>query len=77
MLTVCSACLRQREPPPEVIKKIHQDITEIIQRPEVKRALEARSLDAQGKDGSEFQAIITRDTVKWRRVITTANIKDE
>ena len=62
---------------PEVIKKIHQDITEIIQRPEVKRALEARSLDAQGKDGSEFQAIITRDTVKWRRVITTANIKDE
>lgn len=61
----------------EVIKKIHEDITEIIKRPDVKPALEARSLDVQGKNGSEFQAIINRDTVKWRKVITTANIKDE
>ena len=51
---------------PEVIKKIHDDITEIIQRTRGKRALEARSLDAQGKGRSEFQTIITRDTVKWR-----------
>ena len=61
----------------DIIKKIHEDITEITARPDVKRALEARSLDVQGKSGSEFQAIISRDTVKWRKVITTANIKDE
>lgn len=61
----------------DVIKIIHEDITEIANRPEVKRALEARSLDAQGKSGAEFQAIISRDTAKWKKVITTANIKDE
>jgi tripartite-type tricarboxylate transporter receptor subunit TctC len=61
----------------DVIKKIHEDITENTQRPDVKRALEARSLDVQGKTGSEFQAIINRDIVKGRKVITTANIKDE
>ena len=60
-----------------IIKKVHEDVTEIIARPDVKRALEARSLDVQGKSGSEFQAIISRDTVKWRKVITTANVKDE
>jgi tripartite-type tricarboxylate transporter receptor subunit TctC len=62
---------------PAVVHKIHEDITEITTRPDVKRALEGRSLDAQGKTGPEFQAIISRDTVKWRRVITLANIKDE
>jgi len=33
----------------DIIKKIHEDITKIIARPEVKRALETRSLDVQGK----------------------------
>ena len=61
----------------EIIKKIHEDITDIAKRPDVKRALEARSLDVQGKNGREFQEIISRDTVKWKKVITTANIKDE
>lgn len=62
---------------PEIIKKIHEDFTEIVRRPDVKRALEARSLDVQGKDASEFQKIIERDTAKWQKVITTAKIKDE
>ena len=62
---------------PEIIKKIHEDFTEIVRRLDVKRALEARSLDVQGKDASEFQKIIERDTAKWQKVITTAKIKDE
>jgi tripartite-type tricarboxylate transporter receptor subunit TctC len=62
---------------PEIIKKIHEDFTEIVRRPDVKRALEARSLDVQGKDASEFQKIIERDTAKWQKVITTAKIKDD
>ena len=61
----------------DIIRKIHEDITEMAKRPDVKRALEARSLDVQGKSGPEFQEIISRDTVKWKKVITTANIKDE
>ena len=62
---------------PEIIKKIHEDFTEIVRRLDVKRALEARSLDVQGKDASEFQKIIERDTAKWQKVITTAKIKDD
>ncbi len=61
----------------DIVRKIHEDITEIARRPDVKRALEARSLDVQGKSGAEFQDIISRDTVKWKKVITTANVKDE
>src|SRR3954470_9698870 len=33
----------------DIIRQIHEDITEVAKRPEVKRALEARSLDVQGK----------------------------
>ena len=38
----------------DFIRKIHEDITEMAKRSDVKRALEARSLDVQGKSGPEF-----------------------
>jgi tripartite-type tricarboxylate transporter receptor subunit TctC len=63
--------------PPEITKKIHEDLTAITMRPDVKQALATRSFDVQGKSGSEFRTIIERDSVKWRKVITTANIRDE
>jgi tripartite-type tricarboxylate transporter receptor subunit TctC len=61
---------------PDVIKKVHEDITEIIMRPDIKSLLAARSFDAKGLDRVEFQKIIDRDTVKWRKVIATANVRE-
>jgi tripartite-type tricarboxylate transporter receptor subunit TctC len=63
--------------PSETIKKIADDVAEIIMRPEVKATLADRGFEVQGKSGVEFQAIIDRDTIKWQKVITTARIKEE
>jgi hypothetical protein len=45
-------------------------------RPDIKSLLAARSFDAKGLDRVEFQKIIDRDTVKWRKVIATANVRE-
>jgi tripartite-type tricarboxylate transporter receptor subunit TctC len=61
----------------ETVKKIAEDVAEIIMRPQVKAALADRGFEVQGKSGVEFQTIIDRDTVKWRKVIETAKIREE
>jgi tripartite-type tricarboxylate transporter receptor subunit TctC len=63
--------------PADRIKKIHEDVTEVIMRPEVKAMLATRSFEVQGKNAAEFQKIIDKETVKWREVITTAKIREE
>jgi tripartite-type tricarboxylate transporter receptor subunit TctC len=61
----------------ETVKKIADDVAEIIMRPDVKATLADRGFEVQGKSGAEFQAIIDRDTIKWRKVIETAKIREE
>ena len=61
----------------EAVKKIADDVAEIIMRPDVKAALADRGFEVQGKSGAEFQSIIDRDTIKWRKVIETAKIREE
>ena len=63
--------------PARTINAIYDDLTEVITRPDIKALLEARSFDVEARNAAEFQKIIGRDTVKWQKVITTANIKDE
>lgn len=63
--------------PADAIKKIGEDVAEIMRRPEIKEQIAARGFDVQGKNGTEFQAIIDRETVKWQQVITTAKLRDK
>jgi tripartite-type tricarboxylate transporter receptor subunit TctC len=61
--------------PSEIMSKLHNDIVDLLKRPEVKQALDKNFFEVQGKDGDEFQKIIREETEKWRRVITEAKIK--
>jgi tripartite-type tricarboxylate transporter receptor subunit TctC len=63
--------------PSDTIKRINDDLSEILMRLDVKSLLSARGFDVQGKSGAEFQQIIDRDTIKWRKIINAANIKEE
>jgi tripartite-type tricarboxylate transporter receptor subunit TctC len=62
---------------PDTIRKIGEDVAEIIMRPEIKEQLAARGFDTQGKNAAEFQAIIDRDTAKWQQIITTAKLREK
>jgi tripartite-type tricarboxylate transporter receptor subunit TctC len=63
--------------PADTIRKIHDDLTEIAMRPDIKALLAARSFEVEGKTGAEFQKIIDRDTAKWQQVITAAKLREK
>jgi tripartite-type tricarboxylate transporter receptor subunit TctC len=62
--------------PPEIIKKINQDVTKVISDP----AFARQYLDAQGLEPitgtpEEFAAFIRAEKKKWGKVVRDANIK--
>ena len=63
--------------PREIRDKIATDVAEILARPDVKKALEARSfvVDSFGPDA--FDKFIVSETVKWDSVIKRAGIKGD
>ncbi len=63
--------------PQAIREKIHADIAEVLKRPELRKAAEARSFQLLGSNAEEFQRMITEETGKWRRVIEEAKIKIE
>ena len=63
--------------PADVREKIRADVAEILARPDVKKALEAKSFAVDNLGPVEFAKIIAEDTAKWRQVIKEANIQGQ
>jgi tripartite-type tricarboxylate transporter receptor subunit TctC len=63
--------------PTEIRDKIHGDIVQLLQRADVKQALDQNYFESQGKNAAEFRKVIEDEGKKWRQVITAANIKIE
>jgi tripartite-type tricarboxylate transporter receptor subunit TctC len=63
--------------PDAVRSKIYTDVAEVLRRPDLKKAAEARSFQLYAGNGEEFHRLIAEETSKWRRVIADAKIKIE
>jgi tripartite-type tricarboxylate transporter receptor subunit TctC len=63
--------------PLDIRDKIHRDIVGLLQRDDIKQALDKNFFELQGKNAEEFRDIIRSETEKWRRVIADAKIKIE
>ena len=66
-----------RGTPPNVIARLHAEFTKALAAPEVKERLATQSADIVATGSAEFDAMIKRDTARWREVVKTANIKIE
>lgn len=61
--------------PREIRDKIAADVAEVLSRPDVKKALEARSFVVTSLGPDAFDKYIASELVKWDAVIKRANIK--
>jgi tripartite-type tricarboxylate transporter receptor subunit TctC len=61
--------------PREIRAKIHADVSEVLRREDVKKALAARAFVVDNLSPAEFEKFIANEDVKWRKVITEAKIK--
>jgi tripartite-type tricarboxylate transporter receptor subunit TctC len=63
--------------PPEVVRKLHDDIVRAVQLPEVKKALESASIDIIANTPEEFARYIESETAKWAQVVRASGAKVE
>src|ERR1041384_6054293 len=63
--------------PREIRDKVATDVGEVLARPEIKKALEARSFVVTSFGPDAFDKYIGSETVKWEAVVKRAGIKGE
>jgi len=60
--------------PAPILKKLHDEITQVLAEPSVKEKLRAQYMDAVGNTSAEFRALLASDRARWTPVIQMHNI---
>jgi tripartite-type tricarboxylate transporter receptor subunit TctC len=63
--------------PPEVVRKLHDDIVRVVRQPEAKKALETATIDIVANTPEEFAAYIKSEVAKWAQVVKASGAKVE
>lgn len=60
--------------PPEIVKKLHEDIQRVMAMPEVRKALNDKGAEPGNLSPSDFSQFIKQEQEKWAKLIKDANI---
>jgi len=60
--------------PPDIIRKLQQEIARQLESPEIRDRLTAIGADPVGSTSEEFAALLKAETEKWARVVRGANL---
>ena len=63
--------------PPAITGRLRQEITAILESPEMRKRFDVEGAEISRLGGSEFGEFIAAETVKWTRVVKEAGIKAE
>jgi len=63
--------------PREIIARLNSDILAAVRTPDTRERLLAQGFDVQGGTVAQFGAVIKSDIDKYRKVIKTANIRED
>jgi len=63
--------------PPELVKKLHDDIQRVMAMPEVRKALHDKGAEAGNLTPAEFSQFVRNEQEKWAKLIKDANISIE
>ena len=68
------ALLAPARTPPELIARLHQDMSAVLAMPEVREQLAGKGLAEQTISAAELGALLRSDLARWRKVISESNI---
>jgi len=63
--------------PPEILRRIHADVTKVVNSPELKAKLGSQGIMIETNTPAEFASYIREDHARWGKVIREAGIKGE
>jgi tripartite-type tricarboxylate transporter receptor subunit TctC len=63
--------------PPEIVERLHKNISEILQSPEGGKRLADLGAEPVGNTPEEFAGVITYEVARWRKVVQATGVKVE
>jgi tripartite-type tricarboxylate transporter receptor subunit TctC len=63
--------------PPDIVKKLHDDIQKVMSMPEVRKAMNEKGAEPGNLTPVEFNKFIQQEQTKWTKLIKDANITIE
>ena len=69
--------LAPAQTPAPIIAKLNQEVTKVLQMPDVKKRLDEMSMDASPGTPEAFAAFLTRQMSTWTALVRSANIRAE
>jgi tripartite-type tricarboxylate transporter receptor subunit TctC len=63
--------------PPEIVKKLNEEIVKALADPATRKLLEDQAMQTVGSTPSDFASFIQKDIVLWKGVATSANVTVE
>lgn len=73
-MTVWWGLLAPSRTPADVVEGLHQDIKAVLAQPEMRRRLEAVSVEPVGNSPEEFSRLIQAEIPKWKKIVNDAAI---
>jgi tripartite-type tricarboxylate transporter receptor subunit TctC len=61
--------------PPAVVSRLHRELVEVLKEPEVQEKFRSLGLDIIGSTPKEFGAFLSKDIVKWAKVVKDSGAK--
>jgi len=63
--------------PPAIVKKLHDEVSKIMQQPAVQKKLESEGAKYYAMSAEAFGAFQKKESVRWGKIIKSAGIKPE
>jgi tripartite-type tricarboxylate transporter receptor subunit TctC len=61
--------------PPQLAKRIYDELAKAIQTPSVREKLVAQGIDVSGAPGDQLDSFVRKEMARWAKVIKDNNIK--
>jgi len=63
--------------PPDLVRRIQQDVAKVLNQPETRERLVAMGVDISANTPEQFAALLRAEIPRYAKVIKDANIKAE
>jgi tripartite-type tricarboxylate transporter receptor subunit TctC len=70
-----SAILAPKGTPKHIVARWNTELNRILQMPDVQARMDSIGLDVTGGTQAHMREVLVKDIAKWKRVVSTANIK--
>ena len=69
------ALLASSKTPPEIVKRMNEELNKVLKNPEVAKKLDAQGIDVMGGSVAQASTFIDKQMTIWAKVVKDNNIK--